>query len=202
MAVIVGIRSLIKRENAMTVGLRTLIMLFAFCFSQSTQTALADMQDENFQAGLPQGYKIGFNARNEKMSITEMVPAAETVENWTEMVTVQIFFGPPVIAPESFESEMVKGWRAACPGSEYKRIRQGSENGYPFLLWLLSCESNPATGKPEIVWFKAVRGADSLYLLQKAFKFEPSKAQIEQTMKHFREAQVCDTRLPDRPCLQ
>jgi hypothetical protein len=189
-------------EIAMTIGLRTLIMLLAFCFSQSPQTALADMRDENFQVGLPRGYKIGFSTQNEKMRITEMVPAAETIENWTEMVTVQIFFGPPVATSENFESEMVKSWQAACPGSEYNRIRQGSENGYPFLLWLLTCESNPATGKPEITWFKAIRGADSFYLLQKAFKFEPSQAQIEQTMKHFREAQVCDTRLPDRPCLQ
>jgi hypothetical protein len=35
---------------------------------------------------------------------------------------------------------------------------------------------NRESGKPEITWFKAVQGNNSFYLVQKAFRFEPSKS--------------------------
>jgi hypothetical protein len=59
---------------------------------------------------------------------------------------------------------------------------------------------NQATGKPEKTWFKAIKGNDSFYVVQKAFKFDPSKEQIAQWMQYFRSVAVCDTRLADRPC--
>jgi len=59
---------------------------------------------------------------------------------------------------------------------------------------------NPATGKPEITYTKVTAGNDSLYVVQKAFKFAPSRDQIVQWMKYLRSVAVCDSRLPDRAC--
>jgi hypothetical protein len=59
---------------------------------------------------------------------------------------------------------------------------------------------NKATGKPEITWFKAVRGNDSFYVVQKAFKFTPSAEQVTTWTQYLRGVAVCDTRLPDRTC--
>jgi hypothetical protein len=63
-------------------------------------------------------------------------------------------------------------------------------------------DSNPASGigSPEITWFKAVQGNDSFYLVQKAFKFEPSKEQITRWMGYLRKVSVCDSRIADRAC--
>ena len=63
-----------------------------------------------------------------------------------------------------------------------------------------SCPKNPGTGKPEITWFKAVQGNDSFYLVQKAFKFEPSKEQVTRWMGYLRKVSVCDSRIADRVC--
>jgi hypothetical protein len=43
-------------------------------------------------------------------------------------------------------------------------------------------------------------GRDSFYLVQKAFKFEPSAEQGRIWGGFLDSARVCDTRLPDRPC--
>ena len=51
------------------------------------------LENENLLVAMPPGYKVGYTKHTAKGVITEMVPAAETVENWTEMVTVQIFYG-------------------------------------------------------------------------------------------------------------
>jgi hypothetical protein len=162
--------------------------------------ARADPENENLIVTTPPGYKVGFSDKKPNMLITEFVPAKETVENWTEMVTVQIFFGLKT-TPEQFMSDMEKRWRAACPNAEEAHtIANAPENGYPTTVWLLDCPKNPQSGKPEITWFKAVQGNDSFYLVQKAFRFEPSKEQITRWMGYLRNVSVCDARIADRAC--
>ena len=76
------------------------------------------------------------------------------------------------------------------------------ENGYATLVWLLDCPNNPGTGHPELTWFKGVRGNDSFYLVQKAFKFNPSKEQITRWVDYLKAVRVCDSRIAERACPQ
>ena len=76
--------------------------------------ARADLENENLLVTTPPGYKVGFTDKKPNMLMTEFVPAKETVENWTEMVTVQVFFGLKT-TPQQFMDDMDKRWRAACP---------------------------------------------------------------------------------------
>ena len=68
------------------------ILAAAFVFATLT-SAHAQLVNENLLVAMPEGYKLGWQDRNAQRLMSEMVPAAQTVENWTEMVTVQIFFG-------------------------------------------------------------------------------------------------------------
>jgi hypothetical protein len=162
-------------------------------------TARAELENENLLVTLPPGYKVDFQQNNDKMMISEMVPSAENVNAWTEMVTVQVFFGLK-IAPEQFRARMEKLWSGSCANSQFNTVDKGVENGYPALVWIQNCPLNKQTGKPEITWFKAVRGNDSLYLVQKAFKFMPSEEQVTTWMQYLRGVAVCDSRRPDRAC--
>ena len=134
------------------------------------------------------------------MLISEMVPVKQSVKNWTEMVTVQVFYGLKA-TPDQFKARIESGLAAACPKSESHPVAQGEENGYPSMVWLQNCPLNKATGKPEITWFKAIQGNDSFYIVQVAFKAWPSKEQITQWMRYLKDVTVCDTRLPDRACV-
>ncbi len=49
-----------------------------------------------------------------------------------------------------------------------------------------------------MTWFKAIAGNDSFYVVQKAFKFEPSPEQLTQWLGYLNKVSVCDTRLPER----
>lgn len=162
--------------------------------------AHAEFKDENLLHGLPTGYKIDFQDRKGNMLMTEMVPQAESVKNWTEMLTSQIFFGLKTATPAAFQARMQQTWAASCKGAEFAPVASGQENGYPFTVWVQGCPLNTATGKPENTWFKAIQGNDSFYVVQRAYKFSPSKEQVTAAMLHLREVKVCDSRLPDRPC--
>ena len=79
----------------------------------SASAARADLENENLLVTAPPGYKVGFSDKKPDMLMTEFVPAKETVEKWTEMVTVQVFFGLKV-TPQQFMDDMGKRWRADC----------------------------------------------------------------------------------------
>lgn len=160
---------------------------------------MAQLTNENLLVKLPAGYKVGFQDRKANMQITELVPAGEAVANWTEMVTIQIFRGLKA-TPDQFRERLETRWRESCAAGEGHHIAKEAENGYPSAVWLLSCPRNPGTGKPEITFFKAVQGNDSVYVVQKAFKFTPSKDQVTQWVGYLRTVSVCDSRLSDRQC--
>jgi hypothetical protein len=156
------------------------------------------LENENLLVAMPPGYKVGYTKHTAKGVITEMVPAAETVENWTEMVTVQIFYGTDSLI--AFRARLEKLWASACAGARSAPVGGGLVNGYTTMTWRLSCPLNRQTGKPEMTWFKAISGRDSFYVVQKAFKFEPAPEKAAEWVAWLDMVSVCDTRLPDRAC--
>src|SRR4051812_26632756 len=118
------------------------------------------LENENLLVSLPSGYKVGYHKSTIKGVISEMVPAAESAENWTEMVTVQIFLNMRDVTPAQYRGRMEKLWAAACPGSKFSKVKETIENGYPTLTWTQKCPNNQQTGKPELTWLKALQGND------------------------------------------
>jgi len=154
---------------------------------------------ETLLVAVPKGYKPDYNAKNARGIITEMVPQGESVKDWTEMVTVQIFFRAKP-GPDAFRERIARGWAKSCKGASAHKITQGKENGYPFALWMLACPRNAETGKPEWTWFKAIQGNDSFYVVQKAFKFEPARLAIIEWTRYLKGISVCDTRGSEHRC--
>jgi hypothetical protein len=161
--------------------------------------AFAQFIDEQLQTAAPPGYKIANQQRTKDSQITELIPEKQTLKNWTDMMTIQIFYGLKV-SPDQFMAKTEQLVSQACPGAEVALVRRGQENGYSFTLFLQECPRNPATRKPEVTWFKAIEGNDSFYVVQVAAKYQPSKEKITGFMQTMRRAVVCDTRLPDRAC--
>jgi hypothetical protein len=160
----------------------------------------AAFDGENLLVGLPQGYKVGYSVRKGNMQMSEMVPEAQTVDNWSEMLTVQVFLNDRGSSPAAFFQTMQKGYRQACGEVAAIEVAKGEENGYPFSFFHLTCPLNPATGKPEITWFKTIRGKDSFYVVQKAWKERPSTEAIIEWSKFMRKVAVCDTRSKAHDC--
>jgi len=162
--------------------------------------AHAQLKNENLLVGLPQGFKVGFNDSRNGMNMQEWVPVNETVQNWTEMVTVQIFLNRADIDPVQFLATMEKQWATACKGSTATPAVAGKVNGYTSATRLFRCPLLASSGKPETTMMKAIKGNDSFYLVQRAVRAAPTPAQLEQTKAYLDGVSVCDTRLPAHPC--
>ena len=83
------------------------------------------------------------------MNMQELMPAAETVQNWTEMVTVQVFLSRKDLDPAQFLGAMQQQWAGACKGSTATPVATGKVNGYDAASILLRCPLLASTGKPE-----------------------------------------------------
>lgn len=145
------------------------------------------------------GFETGNAFKQNGLTMVERVPAGESVHDWSEMATTQIFHGSPMTLEQYF-GDMRRSWTLACPGTEVYAIRDGEENGYPFAVWQFSCPLNPATGKPENTWIKGIRGNDALYAVQWAFRREPTEADVMRAVKHLKEAVICDSRIERSAC--
>ena len=158
------------------------------------------LDNENLLVSVPKGFKVGFTKKSDQQMITEMVPAAESVENWTEIVTVQIFYNLRDTPPAQYRARLEKLGAEACPGASFAKVKDGTENLYPMVTWSQRCPLNKQSGKPEFTWFKAVQGRDSFYVVQKAFKAEPTPKQLKAMTAFLDGAKVCDSRVPGQRC--
>lgn len=163
-------------------------------------TANMDLISENLIAVVPPGFEMGHEDQSGSFIITEMVRNGETVENWTTLITVEIFLGEKTVTPQQYQQMLTERWFGACENSETYPVADGEENGYPFVLWQLYCPLNGSLQTVEYTYLKAIQGNDSFYLVQVAFRHEPSNDEITQWMQYLKGVQVCDSRLPDRAC--
>ena len=68
------------------------------------------------------GWSVGHQQRNDKQSITEYVLPGQTVDNWKELVTSEVFFTPMPMA--SFVKRMETLLARGCPSLAFTVIRQ------------------------------------------------------------------------------
>jgi hypothetical protein len=64
------------------------VLLFGAASPATSQSLL---QAENLLFAPPPDFKVGYESNHNNRLLTEYVPAGETVDDWTQMLTVQIF---------------------------------------------------------------------------------------------------------------
>jgi hypothetical protein len=179
---------------------RTLLAAALAILAVPTVALGQGLRDENLLVGIPQGFESVYDAAQGEMEIHEFVPAGETVDDWTKMVTIQIFHGAGAYDGNDFALNLSDGWSGACSGGDVRKLTDGAVNGFPFVLWVYLCPRNPDTGKPENMYFKGISGSDAFYSVQYAFRSNPTADEDSVALNYLVSASACDTRRPDRPC--
>jgi hypothetical protein len=160
----------------------------------------AQFQGENLLVSMPPGFKAGFQNSRDGVTIQEWVPQGETVHNWSEMVTVQLFRNRPDLEPRTMLDGIQRGWLKACAGSVPAPIVAGRTDGYDAATMVLRCPLNGETGKPETTVFRAIRGRDSFYMVQRAVRSVPDAGRLAGMESYLAGVSVCDTRSARSPC--
>jgi hypothetical protein len=173
-----------------------LLMLFGCAAGASAQPSI---EAENLLVAPPKDFKIGYQSTHDNRTMTEMVPTGESVEDWTQMLTVQVYRHATVNSA-TFLAGVGKRYIDACPGATAKGIYTGTTNSYMVSMLVLKCPKNPATQKPETTAFRVIKGNDALYSVQRAWRSDPSDKEIDEVMHALAKVTVCDTRTPEHAC--
>jgi hypothetical protein len=127
------------------------------------------------------GFVVGYQVARDGNLIIEQVPAGETVERWTRMVTTQRFAGAAQrLSANDLLQNMIDGLSGACPGAKvaYRRV-----NGRTAQM-RVNCPRNPKTGLPETFFAKAMAGASDMHVAQVAFRRVPSATDVAWAEKY------------------
>ncbi len=62
------------------------------------------------------------------------------------------------------------------------------------------CGKKPNKKKPEFTMIKVISGNDAIYLIQKAWQYEPTNSQMQEWSKSVSKVFLCDTRNKNTKC--
>lgn len=178
----------------------TILSTAILALGPAAQAGSAAVHDETVLAPVPKDFKVGFAADKGRLTMTEFVPQNETVDDWSRMITLQIFHGLSNADPDNFARGLKERWKTDCPGGDAQRLDAAADNRYAFSEWVYLCPLNPKTKKPENMWLKVISGKDALYSVQYAYRRDMGPDLMGPALDYLGKVKVCDTRLPDRPC--
>ena len=118
-------------------------------------------------------WEIGYEVEDTQQGMVEFVVKGENVNAWTELVTLQAFFGLQETAtPESYMNGMGEGLRKACPDARTNLIRKGA-NDIVFDWEIKSCPGQEAQYEID----RVIAGTKALYVIHYATKKLPVAAE-------------------------
>jgi hypothetical protein len=121
---------------------------------------------------LPKGFTTVFEDSNGKQYTREAVLNGETVERWSQMVTVTGAKGlsaTPKLTPQSFLERIASGFESACPDSfSAKSLGATKISGRDAFMALAGCGTVSSGGDShsEAALLIAVKGAADYYTIQ------------------------------------
>lgn len=132
--------------------------------------------------GQPKGFSTVFEATRGPSYIHEMVPAGETAERWTEMITLtgaRDLAGKPGADARSFAGGLAEGFRSSCPDTFAvgRPERVTVEGARDALRFTVGCGRSPTTAgrTSEVATMLVFLGERNGYTLQWAWR-GPAKA--------------------------
>ena len=153
------------------------------------------------QAPLP-GLEIVHQLAGNGSLIVERVPPGETIMRWTRMVTNQRFAGEIAAGGtlDQWHRGYMIGLRQACPGFRASGPARLQIEGRPAIQLRGDCPRNPATGRPETFFLRAIAGRADLHLAQVAFRNVPSAAETAWALEHVASVTLCTPRVASPIC--
>jgi len=151
-------------------------------------------QTEMLGINVPDDFQIGYQARNAEIHMIEVVQPPETVDNWSKLITLQLFFdGTRHATAREFWARWLNGMHRACAGMT-ENSQTGTVDGRPAIKGSLSCPLNPQTGKLENLVAVLVQGEVNLMMVQVAFRHPIGPADRLLIDRVVNSLKVCDER--------
>lgn len=135
-------------------------------------TAISPIFGQLVMLAYPSTFKVVSENANAEWYIREAVPNGETIEKWTEMITVTGAKGlaaNPSITPIGVAQTLAGGFQKSCPDTFVAKPLGGTKYGsFDAFLALASCGSVKSDPSPrsESALIIAIKGSEDIYTIQ------------------------------------
>ncbi|MBA5637887.1 hypothetical protein H3H37_12565 [Duganella sp. LX20W] len=146
---------------------------------------IAPIFGQLLMTAFPPGFTTVFEKTNGGHYIREAVLQGETVDKWTEMLTITADKGLAAnvnLSPQKFAEIKAGGFKNACPTSfNAKVLGEGKISGYDGFVVVLSCGTSPASAgeTSESTLEVIIKGESDYYTIQWAKRDEKSATPID-----------------------
>lgn len=166
------------------------------------------MTGEQLFVAPPKGWKVGFHDRKGNIDVTEVLPADQTVTEWSEMLTVQVITGKPSKSPQDVLKDQLTDIQQACEDVGAGQASLGVENGFETAMRAVACTKSKQWGKGELNLYKVLAGRDRLYIVSRSWRGEPftkdhlplTQEMTTEWLAFMQHVTLCDSRDPKHPC--
>ncbi|MBJ6723342.1 hypothetical protein [Geomesophilobacter sediminis] len=153
----------------------------------------------------PAGFAPVYEKANPSQYIQEAVKSGETVDNWTEMITVTGYKGfgaSDRITPRVFAESLAGGYRKHCPTTFSAAVLgEAKVDGRDAFEVILGCGTADGSGSPhsESALVVVIKGGQDFYTIQWSERTAPAAAPLSldkekwgERLKQLEPIRVCD----------
>ena len=146
----------------------------------SIQIFASDDVDEQLLFMLPDNWNESYTDRTENLSTSEYVPTGQSMDDWQEMISVQVLLESPDTDPDKMLSRVATHLKNECVDFIIKPITlTGLNDKYPTLAMMTICGKKTEKDFGEIGLVRGISGKTNFYLLQKIWKTKLFKSSGE-----------------------
>ena len=165
------------------------------------QQAMREEPKEVLMGNTPPDFEVGYRNDSAEVLMTEYVPSGQTVHNWSRMITIQGLINYRPVTLQNFATSFTQLVIDECSDSTHEILQSGEQLGYGYIVFGIACFKNLQTDLPEFILAKAIQGDDALYLIQKAWRYEPSEDALEDWMAQLETFSVCGSKNEYSKCM-
>ena len=164
-----------------TAAIAVAALLAGLCAPASTAQALEPLGDrglavvnggdgEFFLTPVPITWKIAHSSMTGRVVHMAWLPKGQQTGSWSDKVSVQLFPGETDISGQQLLDQIASRYARDCRNLLGTQTEVRQKRGRTVAFRLLGCTEHSRTGRGELALFRVVQGAESLYLVQRAWR--------------------------------
>jgi hypothetical protein len=128
---------------------------------------------EFFLTPVPIDWKIAQAERSARVFHIAWIPKGQSAEDWRDKVSVQMFPGNTGTDPKALLDGIAERYDADCGTVLSTEVETKEVRGYETAFRFIGCTRHAGKELGELALFRTVSGAESFYLVQRAWRTPP-----------------------------
>jgi hypothetical protein len=125
---------------------------------------------EFFLTPVPITWEIAHSSKTDRVVHMAWLPEGQETASWSDKVSVQLFPGETEISGRQLLDQIARRYTRDCRNLLGTQTEVQQKRGRTVAFRLLGCTKHTKTGRGELALFRVVQGAESLYLVQRAWR--------------------------------